>query len=198
MTIFTAAFTLILVMDPFGNIPLFISILQNVEPRKRKIVIIREMLIALMILSVFLFFGRFILSAMDISSPAVSIAGGVILFLIAIRMIFMQRAMPEATQNNDSPLIVPLAIPLVAGPSAMTMVILLAEQNPDKIGLYFIALLIAWAFTSGILILSERMGRLLGGRGLKALERLMGMILTTIAVQMLLTGIENYIQMING
>ncbi len=198
MTIFTAAITLLLVMDPFGNIPLFLSILRDIEPGKRKKIIIREMVIALIILILFLFFGQFLLSAMGISSPAVSIAGGVILFLIAIRMIFMHRAMPgDSEEGPESPLIVPLAVPLIAGPSSMTVVILLAKQNPDQIWMSFIALIIAWILTSVILLLSDVLGRLFGPRILKAIERLMGMILTTIAIQMLLTGIQNYITMLN-
>jgi len=199
MTITSAAITLFLVMDPLGNIPIFLSILEDIEPRRRLRIIVREMLIALGILLVFLFFGRFILTGLGISEPALSVGGGVVLFLIALRMIFPQRERSTEsgahadTLPGQEPLLVPLAVPMVAGPSAMAMVILIATQYPDRILNWLVALLIAWFASAIILLSAEALRRYLGRRVIKAVERLMGMILTTLAVEMLLSGIETYL-----
>ena len=195
MTIYSAAIMLILVMDPFGNIPIFLSVLSHVKPEKRRKIIIRELLIALLFLTFFLFFGKYILSGMHITEPALGIAGGTILFLIAIKMIFpaANSSFVNEEDSQDDPLIVPLAVPMVAGPSSMAIVILLSTQYPDQLVTWFGALLIAWSIGFVILILSEKISRIVGRRTLKAIERLMGMILTTMSIQMLLTGIKTFI-----
>jgi len=199
MTITSAAITLFLVMDPLGNIPVFLSLLEEIEPRRRLRIIVREMVIALAILLVFLFFGKYILTGLHIGEPALSIGGGVVLFLIALRMIFPR---PEYSTESGAradaipgqePLLVPLAVPLVAGPSAMAMVILFATQYPDRLVSWLVALLIAWFASAIILLSAEVLRKYLGRRVIKALERLMGMILTTLAVEMLLRGIESYL-----
>ena len=199
MTIVSAAITLFLVMDPLGNIPIFLSLLEEMEPRRRLRIIVREMVIALAILMLFLFFGQYILTGLHISEPAISIGGGVILFLIALRMIFPRpESNTEAGARADhtpgqEPLLVPLAVPLVAGPSAMAIVILFATQYPGQLLNWAIALLIAWFASSLILLSAEVLRKYLGKRVIKAVERLMGMILTTLAVEMLLGGIETYL-----
>jgi multiple antibiotic resistance protein len=179
-------------MDPLGNIPMFLSILNSVNPHRRKRIILRETFIALIILTIFLFFGKFILEGMQISENALSIAGGIILFLISIRMIFPHEDHETRSKQIGEPFIVPLAIPLVAGPSTMTLVMLLANQQPHHLSLWFLALLIAWSITTIILVFAENLRKILGERGLTAIERLMGMILTTMAVQMFLTGIQQF------
>ena len=131
MTLYTATITLILVMDPLGNIPIFLSTLNFVNPARRKFIILRETFIAFLILTAFLFFGQYILEGMQISEPALSIAGGIILFLIAIRMIFPSEENQQVKQHTE-PFIVPLAIPFIAGPSTMAMVMLFANQAPQK------------------------------------------------------------------
>ncbi|MFP4151578.1 MAG: YhgN family NAAT transporter [Alkalispirochaeta sp.] len=202
MSVYSAAITLFLVLDPLGNIPVFLSVLEHVDPARRRKIIIREMVIALGILAAFLLFGKFILRGMHISQPALSIGGGIVLFLIAIRMIFPRRggeSGSDAGDSDDEPLIVPLAIPLVAGPSAMATLILLATQYPDRTGEWMIALVVAWFASALVLTSADLLRRALGRRGLAALERLMGMILTTMAVQMLLSGIELFVaQSISG
>ncbi|RKX86847.1 MAG: hypothetical protein DRP58_03905 [Spirochaetes bacterium] len=196
MTIYSAAIMLFLVMDPFGNIPIFLSVLSHVDPARRGKIIVRELLIALVFLIFFLFFGRFILAGMHITEPALGIAGGTILFLIAIKMIFpaSNSTFVNDEDKDGDPLIVPLAVPMVAGPSSMTMVILLSTQYPDHQLSWLAALIISWSLGFIILILSERLSKIVGKRTLKAIERLMGMILTTMAVQMLLTGIKTFIE----
>lgn len=181
-------------MDPLGNMPIFVSVLQEVDFRRRKLIIIREMLIALVILTLFLFFGQYILAGMHISESALRISGGIILFLIAIRMIFPRTndsTKPEV--RGEEPFIVPLAVPLVAGPSAMTTVILFATQEPGRMGTWVIALAIAWFASSLILFFADVLHRVLGRRLVAALERLMGMILTTMAIEMLLTGLHGFL-----
>lgn len=193
MTLYTAIITLILVMDPLGNIPVFLSILSHVKPKRRRFIILREALIAYFILLFFLLFGQHILQGMHISQPALAIAGGIILFLIAIRMIFPDNTQEDKTKESLEPFIVPLAIPLIAGPSTMAMVMLLASQAPYNMSRWISALSIAWFITTFILLFAGLLSRFLGIRGLIAIERLMGMILTTMAVQMFLTGFEQFL-----
>ncbi|VVC76666.1 hypothetical protein AQUSIP_19900 [Aquicella siphonis] len=193
MTLYSATITLILVMDPLGNIPLFLSTLNNVDPKRRQRIILRETFIAFILLTLFLFFGQYILEGMHISEPALQIAGGIILFLIAIRMIFPQNGQEDKSSFSGEPLIVPLAVPLIAGPSTMTMVMLLANQAPYDMFRWFIALTIAWFITTVILVFADFLRKILGERGLTAIERLMGMILTTMAVQMFLSGFEQFL-----
>jgi multiple antibiotic resistance protein len=193
MTLYTATITLLLVMDPLGNVPLFLAVLNNVAPKRRQWIILRETFFAFIILVFFLFFGKHILEGMHISEPALQVAGGIILFLIAIRMIFPDHTQEDKTQTKEEPLIVPLAIPLVAGPSTLTMVMLLANQAPYEMTRWFTALTIAWLVTTIILVFADGLRKILGDRGLTAIERLMGMILTTMAVQMFLTGFEQFL-----
>lgn len=193
MTLYSATITLLLIMDPLGNIPFFLATLKSVEPKKRQRIILREACIALIILTLFLFFGKYILDGMHISQPALEIAGGIILFLIAIRMIFPENEHEEKARPNVEPFIVPLAVPLIAGPSTMTMVMLLASQSPSNMMRWFVALLAAWLITTFILVFADSLRKLLGERGLVATERLMGMVLTTMAVQMFLSGFEQFL-----
>ncbi len=190
MTLYTAAITLFLVMDPFGNIPVFFSTLSAVGPKRRSRVLIRELFIALLVLIFFFFFGRFILDGLHLSQPALTISGGIILFLIAIKMIFPASHQEVTTQ--DEPFIVPLAIPLIAGPSAMAMVMLFSTSSEMDSFTGLTAILISWLITSVILVGAVQLHRFIKPRLLLALERLMGMILTTLAIQMLLNGLETF------
>lgn len=193
MTFYTAVITLILVMDPVGNVPVFLAILKKFSIKQQARIILRESGIAFIILAVFLFFGRYILNGLKITDPALSIAGGIILFIIAIRMIFPPEAQKISDdEEGEEPFIVPLAIPLTAGPSAIATVMLLASQSPNRIGFVFFALLISSVIFTIVLLCSPYLMKVLGYRGLIALERLMGMLLTTAAVQMFLTGIQTY------
>lgn len=193
MTLISATITLLLVMDPLGNIPLFLSVLNHVPANKRRIIIIREACIAFIILTTFLYFGQYILESMHISQPALAIAGGIILFLIAIRMIFPSTSTEERIRQKGEPFIVPLAIPLIAGPSSMAIVMLLGSHQPFNMMRWFLALATAWFITTVILVFADSLRHILGERVLTAIERLMGMILTTMAVQMFLTGFEQFL-----
>ncbi|MFC3094861.1 YhgN family NAAT transporter [Alteromonas sediminis] len=193
MDIWSAAVMLILIMDPLGNLPIFMSVLKSIEPRRRRFILVRELLLALIILFIFLYSGQAVLDFLNVRQESVSIAGGIILFLIAIRMIFPQAGNPSGVAVGEEPFIVPLAIPLIAGPSTLAALILLSNQHPDRMTDWAIALGAAWAVSAVILFFSGAFHRLLGEKGLAAVERLMGMILIMIAIQMLLDGVGNYI-----
>ena len=198
MTIFSAALLLFLVMDPFGNVPLFLSVLNPIAPDRRRKVIIRELLLALAALIIFLFLGRYILSEIGISESILTTAGGVILFLIALRMVFPPVRGPypiDMDESSEEPILVPLAIPLLAGPSALASVLFLMSSDPDRWPDWLAAVLIAWAMTATVLLLSSSLARLIKKRGLIAIERLMGMVLTAIAIKMILTGIAHFFGM---
>lgn len=185
MTFVSAVVLLFFVMDAFGNIPLFLSALAPVPPERRMRVIVRELLIALGVLVVFLFVGPVVLSTLGISETSLSIAGGIILFLIALKMIFPQQHGTLAEEPVDAePFVVPLAIPFVAGPSALATVMLVVNRDPLRWPEWLAALVVAWAATSAILMLAPRLSKALGRRGLVAIERLMGMVLTALAVEM--------------
>lgn len=192
MSIYSAAITLVFVMDPLGNIPVFLSALSHVEAKRRYWVILRESVFAFLILCAFLFFGNNILSGLAISQPALSISGGIILFLIAIKMIFPPEENGRLEKKSIEPFIVPLAIPLIAGPSALAMVMLFASQSQGHLSDTLLSLIIASTVSTLILLIAPQLRRLLGQKGLIAIERLMGMILTAIAVQMFLGGLEKF------
>jgi len=194
MDIVSAATLLFLVMDPLGNIPVFLSVLDDVEPERRTRVLIRELLLALVVLVAFLYAGQVMLGFLGLSEHSIRIAGGIILFLIALKMVFPVARSAHATDEiQGEPLLVPLAIPMVAGPSAMAVVMLLATNDPSRMTEWLLALLAAWFITSVILISATSLKRYLGQRGLIAIERLMGMLLIAISVQMLLEGISAYV-----
>lgn len=194
MEIISAATLMFLVMDPLGNIPIFLSVLEDVAPERRTRVLIRELLLAFVVLVLFLFFGQYLLGFLQLSQHSIRIAGGIILFLIALKMVFpVKRSAHAVEEIQGEPLLVPLAIPMVAGPSAMAIVMLLATNNPDRMMDWLLALFMAWLLSSLILVSANGLKRFLGQRGLIAMERLMGMLLIALAVQMLLEGISAYL-----
>ena len=193
MTLASAIVLLFLVIDPFGNVPFFVSALKDVDPARRTRVVIRELLIAYIVMVAFLFAGQHLLAVLGISGPALTIAGGVILFLIAIRMVFPIRGRNQQEDIQGEPLIVPLAIPYIAGPSVLAVELLLMSDEPERWPIWLIAITVAWAATSVVVLFGSQVADRLGQRGLVAIERLMGMILVAIAIQMLLTGADLYI-----
>jgi len=185
---------LILITDPLGNIPLFISSLKNVPQPRRPKVILRECIIAAGVLVAFLFFGDVFLSALGLSDEVLKISGGVILFLIAVNMIFPGTGGKLVEDEIEGePFIVPVAIPLIAGPGALTYVMLLMKSDPSR-GLEWVgAILIAMAVSMAAFFASSKLKEWLGPRALSAIERLMGLVLTAIAIEMLLGGLSQYI-----
>ena len=193
MTIASAALLLFLILDPLGNVPVVLSLLRSVPPRRQVFVNARELLIALVVLLLFLWFGKYALAAMHLRQESVSIAGGIVLFLIGIRMIFPTAEGVMGEMPDGEPFIVPVAIPMIAGPSGMAAVMLMGTQYPDRMGEWSLALIIAWLATAAILLLAPLLYRLLGRRVLTAVERLMGMLLVAISVQMFLDGLSQYL-----
>jgi MarC family membrane protein len=194
VTIFSAAVLLFLVLDPFGNIPFFIGTLAVVPPERHARIIVRELLIALAVLVGFLFAGQPILRALQISEPALRAAGGTVLFLIAIRMVFPRQGTPVGEEElTGEPFIVPLAIPYIAGPSALASILLIMNQEPSRWPEWLAALGIAWSSSGLIILMSSMLARRLGRRVLIAIERLMGMLLTALAIQMLMTGVRQFL-----
>jgi multiple antibiotic resistance protein len=188
--VLSAVVTLFLVMDPLGNVPLFLSILKSVDPDRRRIVLVREIAIAYVVLIVFLFAGRPLMRFLNLEAEAVGIAGGIVLFLIALRMIFPSHGPVSAERLEGEPFVVPLAIPLVAGPSTLATLLLLESAASSGFGSLILAITIAWALSGAILLSSTFLYRVLGERGLIAMERLMGMLLVMVAVQMLINGVR--------
>ena len=186
---------LFVVMDPLGNIPIFLSVLDKVKPERRYRILIRELLLALLILFAFLLGGQYVLAVLHLSQYAISVAGGIILFLIALKMIFPgARSMHVSdSEEHDEPFLVPLAVPMVAGPSAMAVLLLLTTGQPNQLGQWSLAVFLAWLATAVILLMAPLIQRVLGKRGLIATERLMGMLLVAIAVQMFLQGIREFL-----
>lgn len=189
----SSVITLALIMDPFGNIPLFISALKKVSPERRKVVLIRELLIALLIMLVFLFLGQWFMRAFGLHSFSMSIAGGIILFIISAKLVFGNDTEPTSDPKDEEPFVVPLAIPLVAGPAVLSMIMILSAQQADKV-MTMGAILVASIFNSAILMMSFPISNLLGKRGLVAIERLSGMILVLMSVNMVMGGISEFIQ----
>ena len=189
----SAVFTLTLVMDPLGNVPLFMTALKGVPEARRRAVVTRELVIALGIMVFFLFFGKYILRFMAIDMVALSVGGGIVLFLIAIQMIFPgdHSAFTESPQGE--PFIVPLAVPLVAGPSTLTTILIFSIKEPGAWAVSLGVVSVAWLINVAVLSSSGALSRLLGPRGLFAMEKLMGMILVAISVQMVMTGLKKFL-----
>ncbi len=193
MTLASAVVLLFLVIDPFGNVPFFVTALKNVDPGRRRVVIVRELLLAYVVMVVFLFAGQPLLALLNISGPALTLAGGVLLFLIALRMVFPPPGQPAREDVAGEPFVVPLAIPYVAGPSVLAVELLLMSREPARWPTWLLAISVAWAATAIVVFLGSQMTARLGSRGLIAIERLMGMILVAISIQMFLTGVEKYL-----
>lgn len=191
--LFSATILLILVIDPFGNVPVVVSALKNVTPARRARVVMRECAAAYVILLGFMIGGRTFLQWLHLSEESLTIAGGIILFLIAIRMVFPRPEGIFGDPPGGEPFLVPLAIPSIAGPSALATVMLMASRDPAKIGSWVLALTVAMVATTAVLALADRLQRWLGERVVLAFERLMGLVLTALAVEMLLAGVRSFV-----
>ncbi len=189
----SATILLLLITDPLGNIPIFVNSLRAVPPERRALVIVREVMIAFGLLLTFMFAGQSFLKAMSLSDVSLQIGGAVVLFLIALRMVF-----PPPSQDSPvpvaEPLIVPLAIPALAGPSAMATVLLLVSQAPERRLEWVAALTVTMVVCAVVLLMAEQLQRLVGLREVSAFERLMGLILVSISVEMLIRGLKSLAQ----
>jgi MarC family membrane protein len=193
----SALVLLLLVLDPFGSLPIFLSVLQNVAPERRRRVVLREAAIAFVVLLAFMVSGDSFLRLMHLSERSLEVAGGVILLIIAVRMIFSSGSQVYSSDAVDGgpprePFIFPLAVPLLAGPSAMATVLLLASRQPDKLTQWVAAVTVAILVCGTVMLAASRIRRLLGESVVSAVEKLMGLVLTAIAVEMILAGLKRY------
>ncbi|MCB0705429.1 MAG: NAAT family transporter [Saprospiraceae bacterium] len=189
-SILSTALLLTFVLDPFGNVPLLLAILKGMDNRKRYRIIVREVFIGLAILLLFLFFGDDFLNIFHLETEAVSIAGGVIFFIFGLKMIFPNPSGEALFTSTEEPMVVPIAMPMIAGPSALATLILLSHNNPGKSMDLFWALLIAWGISFLVFMASPMLYRVLRQRGLVALERFMGMLLLIMSIQMFIDGLR--------
>ncbi|MBU6437266.1 MAG: MarC family protein [Betaproteobacteria bacterium] len=190
---FVSAFILLLlVLDPFGSLPIFISVMKHVPDARKRRVAVRETAIAFGVLVVFMFSGAKLLEIMRLSERSLEVAGGVILLMVAIRMVFSSGAGVYGVEEGREPLIFPLAVPLLAGPSAMATVLLLASRQPTRIVEWIGALTCAMLVSGVVLVLAERIRKIVGRSVVSAMEKLMGLVLTAIAVDMILVGLKRY------
>ena len=193
MTYFvSSALLLFLVIDPLGNIPLFLSATKNVAAKRRQKVIARELVISLVALVGFFFVGSWFLTMLHITQPALSVGGGLILMLIAVKMVFPNAAAPLTQDVDGEPLIVPMAVPYMAGPSVLATEVILVHQSQDQWAILLAALITAWLIGSVILFCSGFLQRILGDKAITAIERLMGMVLVLVSAQMLLDGLQTF------
>lgn len=191
------AYALFLLMDPIGNIPLFISILKDLEGKRQIQIIFRELVIALGVMILFNFIGDALLRSLNVSQYTVLISGGIILFILSLKMIFPSRKDADVDLPHEKePFIVPLAVPLVAGPAVLAAIILFARQEENNL-MTIGSIVIAWAASTIILLCSTFLKKILGWRGIIACERLMGLLLTMLAIQMFLEGITQYLAVIH-
>ena len=190
----TAAVTLFFIMDPLGNVPVFNAVLARFSTGRRALIVARELVLALLILLGFLLAGNEILGFLSIGQSSLSIAGGFLLFIISLRMIFPNPTSAEQTEFVEDPFLVPLAIPMVAGPSTIAVLLLMSSREPERIAEWSMALVLAWAGSTVLLVASPYLMSILGTRGSRALERLMGMILVILATQLLLNGVREFLQ----
>ncbi len=198
MSLWSITFSLFILMDAVGNIPLYMSFLKGIPAPRQKGIIIREFFIALGIILLFVFLGDAFMHLLNIRSDTIQISGGILLFLLALKMVFPSaKTAKEAFSPEEEPLIVPLAVPLIAGPGVLAAVMIYAEQQASQ-GTVALAVLIAWGASLAILLASPFFEKLLGSKGLSAMERLMGLLLTLIAIEMFLGGFHGFCNRIDS
>jgi len=190
----SAFLTLLFVMDPLGNVPVFLSILKDYDPRERQRIILRELLFALAVLLFFLYLGSYFLALLALKQESIRIAGGIVLFVIALRMVFPPSHGAIYVPKGQEPYFVPLAVPMIAGPSSLALIMLMVHDSPDRLAVWSAVVVAAWLITSITLISSTLLYRLLGRKGTAAVERLMGMLLIMIAVQMFFEGLAGFLR----
>jgi small neutral amino acid transporter SnatA (MarC family) len=171
-----------------------VSVLKGVAPERRTRVVARECLAAFVILLAFMLGGTTFLHLLHLSETSLSIAGGVVLFMVALRMIFPRPDGIFGDPPGAEPFLVPLAVPLIAGPSALATVMLMASRDPAHLGQWALALALAMAASALVLLAAHRLQALVGEQAIVAMERLMGLVLTALAVEMLLGGVRTFVQ----
>jgi len=190
-SIISTAILLFFILDPLGNVPLILSILKDINKQDHRRIIIRETLFGLLILLVFLFFGEEFLSIFHLETHSITLAGAIIFFIIAVKMIFPDpNSELFSSKKGEDPIVVPIAMPMIAGPAAIATILVLAKTNPGDTGSLFVSLLLAWFLSSLVLLFSPNLYKILKEKGLTALERLMGMLLLIMSVQMFVDALR--------
>lgn len=188
-----SALLLFLVIDPFGNLPFVLAVLHTLSAAQYRRTILRETLIALIILSLFAIGGEQLLGYLSVERASLSVAGGVVLFLISVKMIFGSASQLFHDSYSEDPILVPIAVPALAGPSAVTVVMILGTQEQAALGMLLLALLLVCTATGLMLLLGRRISAYLGKRGIQAMEKFMGLLLNLFAVNMILLGIRDFL-----
>ena len=194
MSLVTLTVIILLLMDPLGNLTSYLSMVEGISPTRRRIIVLREMGVALAVILVFYVIGEFVLSTLKISEPTVRVTSGVILFLIALKILFPANDSLRANLPKGEPLVTPLAIPLIAGPALLATIMLFALSETAQLPL-LIGIFIAWTIATLILLFATPINRVLGQSGLDAFERMMGLVLVLLAIQRTLEGIQTFIPM---
>lgn len=192
MTIFSISLVLFLIMDPIGNISSFLKMVEEIPPKKQNMILIREMLIALLVMVIFNYIGEGIYELLQISDPAVRLSSGVILFIISVQILFPNLSGLRENLPKEEPFIIPFAIPLIAGPSVLATIMLYAHMEQSQPVMLF-SILCAWILALLVMIAAKPLYKIMGENGLMACEKLMGMVLVLIAIQRFLDGVEQYV-----
>jgi len=192
MSVLSISLVLFLIMDPIGNVSSFLTMVRGIEPKRQTFIVIREMLIALLFMVLFNYLGEYIFEWLQVSETTVRISSGVILFIVAVQILFPQLKGIRDNIPEEEPFIIPLAIPLIAGPALLATIMLYAHME-ENLHTMLLAILVAW-FASVIVLLSSRyLYRILGVNGLMACEKLMGMVLVLLAIQRFLDGVAQFV-----
>lgn len=194
LSLFSITVVLFIIMDPIGNIPSYLTLVKDLDPARRRFVLIREMLIALAFMIVFNFIGEYIFSVLELSDTAVQLSSGLILFLTAIKILFPASNSFRRNLPQGEPFIIPLAVPLIAGPSLLATIMLYARME-TSVPLMLGSIIIAWVLALVILLAAPLFKRYLGDNGLMAFERLLAMVLVMLAIQRFMEGIQNFVEL---
>lgn len=192
MSVFAIALTYFLVANPIGMSPTILSLVKDFSFDRQKQIIFREGIISLIIALFFQFFGELFLGALRISSYALSLTGAIVLFNLALQMIFHKPDDPNTIKVKQEPFIVPIAIPLISGPGLMTMIMINSRAAEDNL-MSTMAVVIAWVGVLAVLMAAPYLQKLIGKRGLAALEQVMGMVLGLISMQMFVSGSKMFV-----
>ena len=191
MSLLTISLVLFLIMDPIGNVSSFLKMVRGIDPKKQSAIVLREMLIALLVMLLFNFAGEYIFHWLQVSEATVRLSSGVILFLVSVQILFPKLNGIRESVPEEEPFIIPLAIPLITGPSLLATIMLYA-RIVESVPVMLFAILIAWSASVAILLSSRLLFRSLGVNGLMACEKLMGMVLVLLAVQRFLDGVSQF------
>lgn len=188
-----SALLLFLVIDPFGNLPFVLAVLSGSDKAHYRRVILRETVLALLVLILFALAGEALLGYLSIERASLMVAGGVILFLISVKMIFQSAKDVFAGDYSHDSFLFPIAIPCLAGPSAITTVMILRSQQQTDLWGLMLALLVVLIATFIVFLLGRKISDWLGERGIRAVEKLMGLLLNLVAVNMMLIGVRDFL-----